>query len=107
MVPVFNHTNHSIGITISLRKAGTVGPGSDARVIKFGPANNSISRADLDLCEAHPLWHIHVKRMERTGLVGKKFKGVELEVGLHDEELAVEFENLGEKMQKLHELRVG
>ena len=107
MVPVFNHTNHSIAIAISMRKAGTVGPGSDAKVIKFGPANNSISRADLDLCEAHPLWHIHTKRIEHTGLVGKKFKGKELEVGMHDEELAVEFEHLGEKMQKLHEKREG
>lgn len=107
MVPVFNHTNHSIAIAISLRKAGTVGPGSDARVIKFLPANNSISKADLDLCEAHPLWHIHTKRIEQTGLVGKKFKGRQLEVGLHDEELEVEFKNLGEKMQKLHEARVG
>ncbi len=107
MVPVFNHTNHSIAIAISLRKAGTVGPGSDAKIIKFLPANNSISRADLDLCEAHPLWRIHTKRIEQTGLVGKKFKGVQLEAGLHDEELEVEFQNLGEKMQKLHEARVG
>lgn len=107
MVPVFNHTNHSISIAISMRPAGTVGPGSDARVIKFLPANNSKSRADLDLCEAHPLWGIHTKRILHTGLVGKKFKGVELEVGLHDEELEVEFRNLGEKMQKLHEKRVG
>lgn len=106
MVPVFNHTNHSIGIALSNRKAGTVGPGSDARVVKFLPANNSIDSRDLALCQAHPLWHIHVDRMERTGLRGKKFKGIELEVGMHDEELAVEYSHLGEKMQKLHEKRV-
>ncbi len=101
MIPVFNHTNHMIDIGLSLRKAGTVGTGPEAKLVTFLPGNNSIDSRDLEKCQAHSLWHIHAKRQEHSGLTGKKFKGVELEVGLHDEEFEVESRQLGERMFQL------
>ena len=107
MVSVFNHTRHEIGFGMSRRKAGTHGPGASVYTIDFGPGNNKIERSELEKCEAHPSWSDYVNRTEKRDLVGKKYKGVELEVGLHDEEFEVEFKTLGEKMKRLHELRVG
>lgn len=101
MVPVFNHTNHMIDIGIALRKAGTVGTGPEAKLITFLPGNNSIDSEELKKCEAHSLWHIHIDRHEHRGLTGKKYKGVQLEVGLHDEEFEVESKELGERMFQL------
>lgn len=105
MVPVFNHTKRQIGIAISHRKEGMIGPQAD--VVEFGPGNNSITRIDLERCETHPAWADHVERRERRDLTGRRVKGVNLTVNMHDEEFEVEFKSLGEKMRKLHELRVG
>lgn len=107
MVAVFNHTNHQIGIAITRRKAGTSGQGPEAYTIEFLPGNNEKTRAELDLCEAHPAWPDHVERRERRGLTGKKVKTVSLQVDLHDPEFEVESEELGRRMKQLHEKRVG
>ena len=107
MVPVFNHLKRQIGIAISHRTAGTPGSGPEASTVEFGPGNNSISSIELEKCQAHPAWASHVERRERRDLTGRKVKGVNLTVNMHDEEFEVEFKSLGEKMQKLHEKRVG
>ncbi len=98
MVPVFNHTNHMIDIGIALR---TAGPGLEAKIVTFLPGNNSIDSRDLEKCQAHSLWHIHIDRHEHRGLTGKKYKGVQLQVGLHDEEFEVESKELGKRMHQL------
>lgn len=87
-----------IDIGIALRKAGTVGTGPEAKIVTFLPGNNSIDSEELKECEAHSLWHIHIDRHEHRGLTGKKYKGVQLEVGLHDPEFEVESKELGERM---------
>ena len=106
-VSVFNHTGHMIGVSISNRKAGTPGSGPEAYTVDFKPGNNSIDSAELEKCMAHPAWSDHVERRERRSLIGKKVKSVDLQVGLHDEEFEVESEELGKRMQQLHEKRVG
>lgn len=98
MAPVFNHTNHMIDVGIALH---TKGPGLEAKLVTFLPGNNSIDSRDLELCQAHPLWGIHVDRHEHRGLTGKKYKGVQLQVGLHDKEFEVDSKELGERMFQL------
>jgi len=107
MIPVFNHTGHSIGIGISHRVAGTTGAGPEASTVDFLPGNNSIDSRDLEKCQAHPAWPDHVERREHRVLTGKKVKSISLQVGLHDEEFDVESNELGKRMNELYQKRVG
>ena len=105
MVPVFNHTKHQIGIGISRRKAGTPGPGAAVYTVDFAPGNNSIDSRELAKCQAHPGWHVYIDNLEKRDLTGRRYKAVDLTVGLHDEEFEMEFKSLGERMQQMHEKR--
>ncbi len=96
-----------IDVGLTLRKAGTVGTGPEYKLVTFLPGNNKIDSRDLEMCQAHPLWHIHVDRHEHRGLTGKKFKGVQLQVGLHDKEFEVEATELGERMFQLKQKKAG
>lgn len=102
-VPVFNHTGHMIEVVLMNRPAGKPGQGAGFRMIKFLPGNNDIASEDLKGCQAHPLWHIHATRQEHRHLGGKRYKAVELEVGLYDKDFETDSRELEERMRLAHE----
>ncbi len=105
MVPVFNHTKRQLGIGIARRKAGTPGQGAAVYTVDFAPGNNSIDSRELAKCQDHPSWGNYVTESQKSDLTGRRYKAVDLTVGLHDEEFDMEFKSLGERMQQMHEKR--
>lgn len=101
MVPVLNNSNRLIDFTVMNRPAGTAGVGPVSRMVRFLPGNNSISEADIKECANNPMWAHHVEKRIHKDLFGKGRKTKLIEVGVYDEELEVEAQELGERMHEL------
>lgn len=90
-----------IGIGLRNRPAGTAGKGPEVYTVEFLPGNNSVDSAVLEKCKATSKWHIYTDRVDQRALLGKMYKGVSLEVGLHDPDFATDIKDLGERMHAM------